>query len=254
MQTDHLSLALVAAKPLMASIKPSDERARQALALVAGWDGVTDADRAEPLIAETFLYELQRALLTDRTGVPFQQEYGPLFATATLSLVKDHPEYCSTDAKPDPDCALTLSFALDRALQRIVARQGADMSKWRWGAEHVALLQHKVYSHIPLLDWWSDLSFPSSGDYYTLDRGGGASTPEDQPLARTHAAGYRGIFDLGDPARSRFIIATGQSGHIFSKHYRDLLPLWREGKSIMLTGSEEELKAGGASLLTLTPK
>ena len=79
MQTDHLSLALVAAKPLMASIKPSDERARQALALVAGWDGVTEADRAEPLIAETFFYELHRMLLTERTGVPLQQGIRPAF-------------------------------------------------------------------------------------------------------------------------------------------------------------------------------
>ena len=66
-------------------------------------------------------------------------------------------------------------------------------------------------------DRWSDLSFPSSGDFYTLDRGGGFDTPKDQPLARTQAGGYRGIFDLADPARSRFIIATGQSGHIFSR-------------------------------------
>jgi len=54
-------------------------------------------------------------------------------------------------------------------------------------------------------------------------------------------------------ARSRFIIATGQSGHIFSKHYRDLLPLWRAGKSIALSGTEEELKVEGATLTVFGP-
>jgi len=254
MQTDHLSLALIAAKPLMASIKPSDERARQALSLVAGWDGVTEADRAEPLIAEMFFYELSRMLLTKRTGVALNGEFGPFFVTGILSLVKEHPEYCSSEAQPDPDCGQTLARAFDRALQRIVERHGADMSKWRWGDEQTALVQHKVFQHVPLLSWFSDLSFPSGGDFYSLDRGGGYDTPEDQPLARTKAGGYRGIFDLADPARSRFIIATGQSGHIFSKHYRDLLPLWRAGKGIALTGTEEELKAAGAQLMVFAPK
>ena len=253
MQTDHLSLAMLALKPLMATVKPSDERARQALALVAAWDGVTEATRAEPLIAETFLYELHKALLTERTGVDLDAEFGPLVATATLSLVKQHPESCSTEALPDPDCAATLTRALDRSLARIVAKQGADMSKWSWGGEQTAIVTHKVYSHIPGLGLLSDLSFPSSGDFYSLDRGGGFDTPKEQPLARTQAGGYRGVFDLADPSRSRFVIATGQSGHIFSKHYRDLAPLWRSGRAIALTGGEDELKAKGARLTTFSP-
>ena len=73
------------------------------------------------------------------------------------------------------------------------------MSQWRWGREHVALLQHKVYSHIPLLDRISDFSMPSSGGFYTLDRGGGFDAPADQPYARTHGGGYRAIYDLADP-------------------------------------------------------
>ena len=48
MQMDHLSLAMLALKPLMASIKPSGDQARQALALVAAWDGNTEAERPEP--------------------------------------------------------------------------------------------------------------------------------------------------------------------------------------------------------------
>ena len=254
MQMDHLSLAMLALKPLMATIKPTDERARQALALVAEWDGVTDAARPEPLLAETFLNELHKALLTERTQVDLDAEFGPLVATATMSLVKDHPDMCSTPTQPDPDCAKTLSDALDRALARIIAKQGADSSKWSWGAEQTAVVTHKVFSHVPGLDVLSDLSFPSSGDSYSLDRGGGFDTPRDQPLARTQAGGYRGLFDLADPTRSRFVIATGQSGHIFSRHYRDLMPLWRAGRAITLSGGEDELKARGASLTTFTSK
>jgi penicillin amidase len=249
MQKDHLSLAMLALKPLMASIKPASDRARQALALVAAWDGRTQADAPAPAVAETFLYQLHKALITDKTGVSFDAEAGPLAATATMSLVKEHPEICA----PDPDCAATMARALDAALAELAAAQGDDMSKWRWGVVQPALVEHKVYEHVPGLAWWSDLSFPSSGDFYTLDRGGGFDTPKGEPLARTQAGGYRGVFDLADPSRSRFIIATGQSGHIFSPHYRDLQPLWRAGRSITLSGSQDELKARGARLTVFAP-
>ena len=122
------------------------------------------------------------------------------------------------------------------------------------GARDVALLQHSVYSHIPLLDRVSDLSMPSSGGYYALDRGGGSNAPPYRPFARTIGGGFRGVYDLADPDRSRFIIATGESGHIFSPHYRDLAPLWIAGKSITLAGSEDDLKRAGAKELTLTPR
>jgi penicillin amidase len=49
------------------------------------------------------------------------------------------------------------------------------------------------------------------------------------------------------------MFTTGQSGHIFSRHYGDLVPLWNDGKSITLTGSEEEFGKAGAQELTLSP-
>ena len=93
-----------------------------------------------------------------------------------------------------------------------------------------------------MLDRWSDLSRAASGGFYTLDRGEGFDPKPDRPFARTHAAGFRGLYDLGDPDKSRFMIATGESGHIFSPHYGDLRRCGAEGKAITLAGSEAELK------------
>ena len=130
---------------------------------------------------------------------------------------------------------------------------GAGYEGWRWGRENVALLRHKFYSRIPLLDRLSDLSVESSGDFYTLDRGGGADNDADHPFARTHGTGYRGVYDLANPDASRFIIATGKYGHIFSRHYGDMTPLWNEGRSITLAGAEDELKRQGAEELIFKP-
>jgi penicillin amidase len=167
--------------------------------------------------------------------------------------MREHPSWCDAPDKPDPGCRKALGRALDDGLALLVRRDGPDMSEWRWGNEQVTLLRHKVFSHIPLLDRVSDLSVPSSGDFYTLDRGGGSDTPPDKPFARTHGPGFRGIYDLGNPENSRFMITTGQSGHIFSRHYGDLVPLWNDVKSFRLTGSEDDLRKAGARELIFSP-
>ncbi len=252
MQADRLSPAAKALQPFIARIAPSDERARVAQAMLGSWNAVMDKDRPEPLIFTAFMASLRRMLMEDKTGISMEAK-DPFAVKTLISLMTDHPSWCDAPDKPDPDCRRTLGAALDDALALLVKRDGADMTQWRWGHEHVALLQHRVYSHVPLFDRLSDLSVPSSGGFYTLDRGGGAGDVKDKPFARTEGGGFRGLYDLADPEKSRFMIATGQSGHIFSPHYGDLAPLWNEVKSIPLTGTEEDLRKAGAKELTLTP-
>ena len=72
--------------PSLKTIKPSDERARQALQLLSGWNGVMDKERPEPLIFTAFLSALHRILLIDRIGVNLDEK-GPFAATTLISLV-----------------------------------------------------------------------------------------------------------------------------------------------------------------------
>jgi penicillin amidase len=250
MQADHLSLAAKELLPALRAVTPGTPQAKEALAMLKSWDGVMDKDRAEPVIFGAWLWEMHRLLLAPRTGGPLNSR-GP-FAAAAIEFILNNraAEWCGTD---DADCARLKGNALNLALAAVSKRQGADMNSWRWGRENVAMLRHKFYSHIPILDRLSDLSMESSGDFYTLDRGGGIENDPDHPFARTHGTTYRGIYDLSDPDASRFVIATGESGHIFSRHYGDLAPLWNEGRYITLSGSEDELARQGAAKLTFTP-
>ena len=68
-----------------------------------------------------------------------------------------------------------------------------------------------------------------------------------------HGPGYRAIYDLENLADSRFMIATGQSGHPLSRHYDDLVERWRDGAYIRLAGTAEELAANAAGTLILEP-
>ena len=126
MQADHLSLAAKALQPFVATIAPSDERARQAQALLASWDGVMDKDRVEPLIFTAFLASLHRILLEEKTGLKME-EIGP-FAAATLIVA---------DARPSVvvRCAGKARSGLPQSA-RACARRGARASRQARRARH----------------------------------------------------------------------------------------------------------------------
>jgi penicillin amidase len=63
-----------------------------------------------------------------------------------------------------------------------------------------------------------------------------------------HAASMRGLYDVGDPAQSRVMHSTGQSGIVFSAHYRSFVEPWRAVAYVPLWPSAEPLQ-----VLTVQP-
>lgn len=252
MQADHLSLVAKQLLPYLLTVKPNDANAAEALDMLKTWDGTMDKDRPEPLIFDAWLYQMHQNILVDKVDDDLK-ERGPFMATSIADILSNHrTEWCGKSLdKPAMDCSDAMAKALDDALSMLRQRETVSMKEWRWGSEHLTLLGHKVYGHIPFLSKRSDLTVESSGDFYTLDRGGSFDHDPKHPFARTHGGGYRGLYDLGDPSKSRFMITTGESGHIFSPHYGDLVPFWNDVKSITLTGTEAELAVQGLPELVL---
>ena len=74
----------------------------------------------------------------------------------------------------------------------------------------------------------------------------------DLPFGAVHGPGYRGLYDLAEPEGSRWIAATGQSGHPFSAHYRDLARLWVQGSYLPMRPTPE-VEADGRVLVLRPP-
>jgi penicillin amidase len=248
MQGDHLSLVARQMLPYLLRLSSDNARVTAALDLLRGWDGVMDMNRPEPLIFDAWLREMHQRLLVAQAGQPLM-ERGPYAASSIEAILTTNDNgWCYPSI-----CEKTSLEAMQAALDWLTKRHGEDMKSWQWGSENRTLLTHKVFKHMPVLAGLSDLSVASSGDFYTLDRGGSFDPPDDQPFARQHGGGYRAIYDLANPDQSRFMITTGESGHIFSPHYGDLVHLWNDVKYITLSGTKEEMEGRNASLLELTP-
>jgi penicillin amidase len=56
----------------------------------------------------------------------------------------------------------------------------------------------------------------------------------ESPFADRHGPGFRAVYDLSDLDNSTFQMALGQSGHVLSPHYDDLLKLWTRFEAIKI--------------------
>lgn len=238
--------------PFLLKLQPETELERQALKLLAKWDFSADHRHPEPLILDWWLRRMNEELL--KSGLdPLAPVSGALNASVVVSVLREPNGFCRT-ADAGEDCMKAVRAALQKTLAELSSRYGADISKWRWGDEHVAVMENQVLDNIPGFRNLFGVAFPSDGGFYSVNRGGSLGGPgEKHPLLRKSGAGFRGIYDLADPTRSRFIIATGQSGHPLSPFYADQLPLYKAGRSIRLDLSEDELKAEASGTLIFRP-
>jgi penicillin amidase len=128
-----------------------------------------------------------------------------------------------------------LAAALTEAVAALAAQHGADPQQWRWGAAHIARFDHAMLRFIPYIRDWLGLAAAPGGDGETVARAafrGGS-------FAAVHGAGFRGVMDLAAPEGAYAVIATGQSGHPFSRHWGDMLPLWRDGALLPLAAARD---------------
>jgi penicillin amidase len=70
-------------------------------------------------------------------------------------------------------------------------------------------------------------SFPTGGDGLTINNGHYRYT---RPFQHSIGSTLRTIVDFSDPGHPYYVLLGGNSGHPMSPHYRDQIPLWREGK------------------------
>jgi penicillin G amidase len=233
LQADIVSLSAKHLLPLMLKAEPRDERARIAVSLLASWDGQMASERAEPLIFVAWLRALNKHLFQSALGSNFERYWG-MTPRATEGVLTRHPHWCGSVG-----CMVVIRSALEDALEELTAAYGPDPTAWHWGAAHPALFAHPIFDRIPLLRDLFDRRLPADGSSDTVNAGAFRFSNPKGAYVDTHGPALRAIYDLSDLDRSVFLTALGQSAHILSPHYADLLPRWREFQWLRLPHSAQ---------------
>ncbi len=145
-----------------------------------------------------------------------------------------------------------LRQALREALELLEARLGRDMARWTWRRLNKARFAHVVGSVKPLNLIFNRGPYPTAGDPDTLLRASALPRFPFEPVLGADA--LRFIADLSDWERCRMVIPGGQSGHAASRHYADLIPLWREGRYVPMPFQRSEVERRARRRLTLLPE
>jgi penicillin amidase len=230
-----------------------ERRRRQALDLLAEWNGEMNEHLPEPLIYAAWLRALQERLIRDDLG-PVADAYDhvePLFIERVFRDIDGAAAWCDVvRSAAEETCTDIARLALDDALVWIDETYGTALESLRWGDAHEAVHEHQVLGEVPILKTFVNIRQSTSGGDFTLQRGRTSGAPE-HPFRNVHAAGYRGVYDFADPDSSVFIIATGQSGHLLSRHYDDLGQLWRRGEYIPMSLDPELARAAAVGVTRL---
>lgn len=254
-QADVVSLAMRELLPRLLATRPRSEEAKRALALLAKWDGTMAADRPEPLIAWGWWRELARSLYADELGEAFAANWLARAPFVSSVLSGEAAAWCDKVGTPAVEtCEEVLAESLEAALADLRRRYGTDMAAWRWGEAHAARSEHRPLGRQPLLARLFDINVPSPGDAYTVNVGRNNLNDEARPFASRHAAGMRALYDLANLENSLYIHSGGQSGNIFSGHYRAFSEAWAKNEYIPMRTARRTLEAEPHRTLRLLPK
>ena len=253
MQADDISLAARAVLPIMLKTEPADDRQRRALDLLGKWDGAMALARPEPLIYMAWSRELNRRLYADELG-DIAERYVSYRPDVVLAILTARPQWCddvTTDVKED--CPAILRQSLTAALDFLSGKFGDDLLLWRWGDLHYAEMRHLAFGPIPVLNGLTAIRIAANGSRFTVNRAAG-NFRADNPFAARHGPGFRGVYDFSDLGKSRFTIATGQSGNPYSFYYDNLAKDWRDVRHWRLAPDEAAARRSAIGVLTLAPQ
>ncbi|HNV01913.1 MAG TPA: penicillin acylase family protein [Vicinamibacterales bacterium] len=226
MQGDLRSAQVAAILPFLLTARPLGPPGRDAMALLREWNGTLDGASPEAALFEAWYDATVRALFADELGDDLAAEYvlrRSSAAKAIDSLVQSGDSaWCDDVRTPEPEtCGTLLGRTLQRALAEMGARQGtSNVTKWRWDRVNAARFPHAPLDAVPVLRRYFSRTVPHGGDAFTL-------TPVSPIGGDIFVSSYRQIIDLAGPDASRFMIPMGQSGHVWSDRYANLLDPWR---------------------------
>lgn len=254
MQGDDVSLAarelLQLMLPMAQAMRAPTTMQSAALTLLTDWTDDTDVDMPQPLIFTAWLRELNRAIYGDELGPEFAGLSWSLRPAFIAHVLTTNSAWCDDITTPPVEtCEFQVQSAFVTALEQLAATYGPVPQHWRWGDAHRVTFSHRVFSRVPVLGPWLDLSLATPGDDFTVNRGASSIRDEAAPFAHVHGASLRAIYDLGDLANSQFIVAGGQSGNPLSRDYLSMARRWRDVAYVSI-----DRPTGDSHRLVLTPK
>ena len=258
LQMDEVSRPWSEFRDVVLSAPGDVAETRQALGLLRGWDGIVSLDSVPATVFELFLDEMSRRVAEARAPQSARWVLGtgstpPVTHTAyavrrvghLAGLLRERPAHGLKRPWPDE-----VADALADAIRRLRQDHGNDNGRWAWGRVRPLTLRHPAGKG-PLARVFNLGPFAWGGDTNTVAQA--AVDPANVTANPLYIPSLRAVFDVGRWDDCRFVLPGGQSGNPLSRHYDDMLPLWKDSKGACIAWTAEAVEEATVATLNLVP-
>ncbi|MBQ4835993.1 penicillin acylase family protein [Pseudoalteromonas luteoviolacea] len=173
-----------------------------------------------------------RMSILDGLSASYQAE----FIAAVIN--GEHRAWCDdVTTEAIESCEKMAQLSLIDAKDELELMLGGNPESWQWQDMHKVTLPHSTFSQHPFLAKFFNQEHATQGGLYTVNVAGG-SYSKDEGYIKHMGATYRQLIDLGALSDTQFILDTGQSGHLFSPHYTDMVERFERGEYVSIDQSE----------------
>lgn len=244
-QGDIKDLAVAEILPLLQRLDCVTPEQCEAIDRLKHWDGTMDPTEVMPTIVTVWLDHLRQALMEDELQAPWKKDQlqqflsrsiGNLSIDHMVNILKDPKNSWCDDIRTSitESCDEILRISLDSTLEELSKLAGSSMDNWQWGKWHKTLYRHQPFSQIKLLKGLFERGIENGGSVNSINVANASYQPT-QGYVQSFGAGFRQIISLNGHSDQHWIInSTGQSGHILSKHYDDMVEKFNKVEYVQL--------------------
>lgn len=229
---------------------------KQAVSFLKNWKGNFDKEEIGPVIYNRMVYEFQKNTFADEMGkaynqfvnTPFIEKVLPVQAKRDGSIWWD--DISTKDKIETKEDIINTSFK--NAFAFLQKQLGENVENWKWKRVISVEYKHAV-GEVAVLR-----SFFNVGPFVTV---GGDQVINNQIYDIDSTGVYkvkagpstRRIVDFSDVENSLAILPTGQSGNVFSEHYKDQAQKYLNGEFVKMKLNTSEIEKS-KNVLILKPK
>lgn len=245
-----------------------DKNLSQSLKLLREWNYEMDKYQQAPAIFLTFFDKLMKNIYMDEMGEDLFDQYVFLANVPYRNIPEllqnpfsDWYNNVKKNERKTRDDVIRES--MNDALDELENKLGKDVKDWQWGKLHTVTFKHAFAGVSWIIDEVVNIGpYEISGDGTTIFNTEYAFSEsiEKYPLFRHEpfdcelGPSMRFIYDFAKPDEFYLILTTGQSGNIFSDHYKDQTELFLNGKYMKIRTDDASITNQRNSLLRLLPK
>lgn len=231
------------------------ETEKEAIAILRLWKGDLKQDLVAPTIYFSFIYHFLENTFSDEMG---EERFEQFLRThlskrqiaKQLRLNKSiwWDDIRTKEVKELKDEIITRSF--HQTIKRLTEEFGEDLEDWQWSGALTVTHKHAFDKSGVLRNFFNVGPFETDGGLEVINNQ--LFELDDTGVYEVYGGpSTRRIIDFSDIENARSILPTGQSGNVFSKHYKDQAQKYLNGEFVKMMLNKDEIRASEDILILL---